>query len=75
MKQPIWRPVSTTVEVQLAAAPSQERDEPFECLIKVRIISAERHACEMMKETVLLAIEAALGGDDEVEEIPNEPMH
>jgi hypothetical protein len=29
----------------------------------------------MMKETVLLAIEAALGGDDEIKEIPNEPMH
>jgi hypothetical protein len=28
----------------------------------------------MMKETVLLAIEAALG-DDEIEEIANEPMH
>jgi hypothetical protein len=67
--------VSITVEVELATAPSQERDEPFECLIKVRIIGTERRACEMMKETVLFAIEAALGGEDEIEQIPNEPMH
>lgn len=75
MQQPIWWPVSITVEVELAAAPSQERDEPFECLIKGRIISGERHAYEMVKETVLLAIEAALGGHDEIEEMPNKPMH
>jgi hypothetical protein len=67
-------PQKVMVEIELAA-PSQEADGPFECLIKVRIISAERHAYETMKETVLLAIEAALGDSDELEEIPEEPMH
>ena len=47
-----------TVEVELAD-PRQGPDGPFETLIKVRIVGTERHACHMVKEAILLAIEKA----------------
>jgi len=46
------------VEVELA------EDGEFESLIKVRIMGTERHACQMVKEAVLLGIEKALGDQD-----------
>src|SRR6478672_7900805 len=51
-----------TVEVELEN-PS-EWDEPFETLIKVRIVGTERRAFQMVKEAVLLAIQRALSDGD-----------
>ena len=48
------------VEVELA------EDGEFESLIKVRIMGTERHACQMVKEAVLLAIQTALGDQESV---------
>ena len=44
-------------------------------MIKVRITGSERHACELVKEAVLLAIQAALGDDTPKDEAPAVPMH
>ena len=46
------------VEVELA------EDGEFKSLIKVRIMGTERHACQMVKEAVLLAIQTALGDQE-----------
>jgi hypothetical protein len=56
---------TVTVEVELAD-PSQEPDGPFESVIKIRIAGTDRHACQMVKEAVLLGIQTAFG--DEVDE-------
>jgi hypothetical protein len=65
-----------TVEVELAN-PGQGPDGPFETLIKVRIVGTERHACQMVKEAVLLAIERAFSDGDKngSEDIPAQVRH
>jgi hypothetical protein len=64
---------TVTVEVEMADT-SEEPEGSFESVIKVRITASERHACELMKEAVLLAIQTALG-DDKSEDPPTEPVH
>ena len=63
-----------TIEVEMADS-SEEPEGSFESVIKVRITGSERHACELVKEAVLLAIQAALGDDESKDEPPAEPMH
>ena len=53
---------TVTIEVEMADS-SEEPEGSFESVIKVRITGSERHACELVKEAVLLAIQAALGDD------------
>jgi hypothetical protein len=66
---------TATVRVEVEMADSSEEPEgSFESVIKVRITASERHACELMKEAVLLAIQTALG-DDKSEDPPTEPVH
>jgi hypothetical protein len=44
-------------------------------MIKVRIIGSQRHACDLVKDVVLLAIQTALGDDDESGDDALEPIH
>ena len=60
------------VEVEIADS-SEEPEGSFEAVIKVRITGSERHACELVKDAVLLAIQTALG-EDESGDAP-EPIH
>jgi hypothetical protein len=65
---------TVTIEVEMADS-SDEPESPFESVIKVRIIGSERHACELVKDAVLLAIQTALGGDGESRDAPTESRH
>jgi hypothetical protein len=64
---------TVTVDVETADT-SEEPEGSFESVIKVRIIGSERHACDLVKDAVLLAIQKALGDDDESGDAP-EPIH
>jgi hypothetical protein len=66
-----YETATVKVEVELAD-PSQEPDGPFESLIKIRIAGTDRHACQMVKEAVLLGIQTAFG--DEFDEQSDEPV-
>ena len=50
---------TVTIEVETADT-SEERKGSFKSVINVRITGSERHACELVKEAVLLAIQTAL---------------
>ena len=63
---------TVTIEVEMVDS-SDEPEGSCESVIKVRITGSERHACELVKETVLLAIQTALG--DEAGDSPTEPIH
>jgi hypothetical protein len=66
---------TATVRVEVEMADSSEEPEgSFESVIKVRITASEQHACELIREAVLLAIQTALG-DDKSEDPPTEPVH
>jgi hypothetical protein len=64
-----------TVEVELA--PAQEQDGPFAAVIKVRIIGSDRHAFQMVKDAVLVAIQGALNdcGEDVSEDTSMQLRH
>jgi hypothetical protein len=64
---------AVTIEVEIADS-SEQPTGSFESVVKVRITASERHACELVKEAVLLAIQTALG-DDESRDAPTEPRH
>ena len=64
---------TVTVDVETADT-SEEPESSFESVIKVRITGSERHACDLMKDAVLLAIQA-LGDDDESGDDALEPIH
>jgi hypothetical protein len=64
---------TVTIEVEMADS-SEQPEGPFESVIKVRITGSEQHACELVREAVLLAIQTALG-DDEAGETSTEPVH
>jgi hypothetical protein len=65
---------TVTIEVEMADS-SEEPEGSFESVIKVRITGSERHACELVKDAVLLAIQTALGDDDESRDAPTESRH
>jgi hypothetical protein len=64
------------VEVELADS-TRQTGGLFEFIIKVRIVGVEAHACQMVKEAVLLGIQTALGDatDDQADDPPVVPMH
>jgi hypothetical protein len=64
---------TVTIEVEMVDS-SGEPEGSLESVIKVRITGSERHACELVKDAILLAIQTALG-DDESSDAPTEPMH
>jgi hypothetical protein len=65
---------AVTVELETADT-SEEPEGSFESVIKVRITGSERHACDLVKDAVLLAIQTALGDDDESGDDALEPIH
>jgi hypothetical protein len=65
---------TVTIEVEMADT-SEEPDGSYKSVINVRIIGSQRHACDQVKDALLLAIQVGLGEDDESEDAPTEPMH
>jgi hypothetical protein len=49
-----------TVTIEVEMADSESPEGMFQSVIQVRISSTERHACEMVKEAIQLAIQEAL---------------
>jgi len=65
---------AVTIEVELADY-SLGPEGPFRSVIQVRISSTEQQACEMVKEAIQLAIQAALDDGEVPDAQPQEPRH
>jgi hypothetical protein len=55
-----------TVTIEVEMADSESPDGVFQSVIQVRISSTERHACEIVREAIQLAIQTALEDASEV---------